>query len=64
MNQPAKRLTRSNSDKWIGGVCGGIGEYTGVDANIVRLIVTLGTVLGAGSLIIVYLIAWALMPSD
>lgn len=64
MNQPAKRLTRSSSDKWIGGVCGGISEYTGVDANIVRLIVTLCTVLGAGSLIIVYLIAWFLMPRD
>jgi len=33
-----------------------------VDANLVRLVVVLGTVLGLGSLLLVYLIAWLVMP--
>lgn len=59
-----KKLTRNRDDKWIGGVCGGIATYTGVDANLVRLIVVVATVLGAGSLILAYLIAWVLMPAQ
>jgi phage shock protein C len=33
-----QRLTRSSSDKVIAGVCAGIGQYFGIDAVIVRLI--------------------------
>jgi len=58
----SKRLTRSSHDKWLGGICGGLAEYTGVDANVIRLLAVLGTVLGAGSLIVVYLVAWVLVP--
>ncbi|MGH3384810.1 MAG: PspC domain-containing protein [Nocardioidaceae bacterium] len=61
--EPArKRLVRSRDDRWISGVCGGVAEYFGVDANLVRLLVVVGAVLGFGSLIIAYLIAWVLMP--
>lgn len=59
-----KRLTRSRDDRWIAGVCGGVAKYTGMDANLVRLLVVLGTVLGFGSLIVVYIIAWILVPED
>lgn len=57
-----KRLQRSIDDRWIGGVCGGIADYTGADANLVRLIVVVGTLLGFGSLIVAYLVAWLIMP--
>lgn len=57
-----KQLTRSTDDKWIAGVCGGISEYTGIDATVIRLVVAVCTVLGAGSLIIGYIVAWILMP--
>jgi phage shock protein C len=57
-----KRLTRSRDDRWLAGVCGGVAQYTGMDANLVRLLVVLGTVLGFGSLILVYIIAWILVP--
>lgn len=33
-----KKLRRSQTDKWVAGVCGGIGEYVGIDPIIVRLI--------------------------
>lgn len=37
------------------GVCGGIANYTGWDANLVRIGFALGTIFGFGSLILVYL---------
>jgi phage shock protein C len=57
-----KRLARSTDDRWLGGVCGGVAEYAGIDANLVRLLAVLGTVLGLGSLLVVYVVAWILMP--
>jgi phage shock protein PspC (stress-responsive transcriptional regulator) len=62
--QPAKRLVRTSDDKWIAGVCGGVARYTGLDSNLVRLLVVLGTIFGFGSLIIAYIVAWILMPEE
>ncbi|HLN75729.1 MAG TPA: PspC domain-containing protein [Nocardioidaceae bacterium] len=59
-----KRLVRSRDDRWISGVCGGVAAYLGVDANLVRLVVVLGTVLGLGSLAVAYVVAWILMPEE
>jgi phage shock protein C len=64
-SQPTpKRLVRSRDDRWISGVCGGVADYLGVDANLVRLIVVLGTIFGLGSLALAYLVAWVLMPEE
>lgn len=62
-DRPRKRLVRTD-ERWIGGVCGAIADYTNVDANLVRLIVAVVTVLGAGSMIIAYIIAWVLIPAE
>jgi phage shock protein C len=59
-----KRLVRSRDDRWVAGVCGGVAAYLGVDANLVRLVVVLGTVLGFGSLAVAYIVAWFLMPEE
>jgi phage shock protein PspC (stress-responsive transcriptional regulator) len=61
--QEPKRLVRTH-ERWLGGVCGGIARYLGVDVNLVRLVVVLGTILGFGSLIVAYLVAWILMPQE
>lgn len=61
---PSKRLVRSRDDRWLGGVCGGIADYTGLDANLVRLLVAVGTIFGFGSLVIAYIVAWIVMPED
>ena len=58
-----KQLRRSTDDRWIGGVCGGIADYTGLDARLIRLIVAVATVLGLGSLIVAYVVAWIIMPN-
>lgn len=59
-----KKLTRSRDDKWVGGVCGGIATYTGLDPTLIRILVAVGTVLGFGSLIVAYIVAWILIPAD
>ena len=56
-----RRLYRSRTDRILGGVCGGLGEYLGVDSNLIRIVwVLLSFVYGAA--ILVYLIAWILLP--
>lgn len=59
-----RRLVRSRDDRWVAGVCGGVAKYAGVDTNLVRLIVVLGTIFGFGSLLVAYLVAWVLMPEE
>jgi len=56
-----KKLYLSEKDKKIGGVCGGIAEYLGVDPTLVRII-ALVLILGGGSGLLAYLIAWFIMP--
>ncbi|HVP06366.1 MAG TPA: PspC domain-containing protein [Candidatus Acidoferrum sp.] len=52
-----KRLYRSSTDHYIGGVCGGLGEYFGIDPAIVRILaLVLLFVHGVGA--IAYLIFW------
>ena len=58
-----RRLTRSREDRVIGGVCGGLGRYFGVDPVIFRIgAVALAFIGGAGLLL--YLAALLLVPSD
>ena len=47
------RLAKSNSKIW--GVCGGIADYFGIDATLVRVGFVLGTLVGFGSLLLVYI---------
>lgn len=56
-------LRRSRSDRWIGGVCGGIARATGVQAWIWRLATVLLALWG-GSGLIVYLLLWIFVPQD
>lgn len=55
-------LTRSISDRMIGGVCGGLASYFGVDSAIVRLIFVLAVLSGVSPL--VYLVLWIAIPED
>ncbi|MGM0445046.1 MAG: PspC domain-containing protein [Bacillota bacterium] len=56
-----KKLYRSRKDQIIGGVCGGIAEYFGIDTTLVRLAFVLFALIeGAG--VIAYIIAWIIIP--
>jgi len=58
-----KKLYRSNTDKKIAGVCGGIAEYLNIDSTIVRLLLVLA-VLFAGVGVLAYIIAAIVMPNN
>lgn len=56
-----KRLTRDAKNKKIAGVCAGIANYFDLDPTLVRVIWIL-LVCVAGTGVLAYLIAWAVMP--
>ena len=57
------RFTRSRRDRMIAGVMGGIARRLGWDANLLRIVFVMVSVLSAAFPgIVVYLILWLLMP--
>jgi phage shock protein PspC (stress-responsive transcriptional regulator) len=56
-----RRLERSRDDRVIAGVCGGLGEYLGVDAVLIR-IAALVLVFTGGAGLLLYGIGWIAMP--
>ena len=58
-----KRLYKSNQNKMIDGVCGGIAEYFGIDPTVVRLLWALFSLMG-GSGILAYIIAAIIIPRN
>ncbi|MFT4105799.1 MAG: PspC domain-containing protein [Lacrimispora sp.] len=61
MEDNQKKLYRSDTDKMLCGVCGGIAEYFNVDATLIRLLWALLTCMG-GAGIIAYIIAAVIIP--
>ena len=59
-----KRLYRSGKDRVLGGVCGGIAEYLGVDPVIIRVIWVVATLASLGIGILAYIIAWIIIPRN
>ena len=55
------RLYRSSTDRIIGGVAGGFGEYLNVDPLIIRIIFVVMAIAGGGGLII-YILLWIFIP--
>ncbi len=66
-NQPAvtavNALRRSRSDRWFGGVCGGLAGSTGMEAWVWRLLFTV-LFICAGAGLLVYLLLWLFVPSE
>jgi phage shock protein PspC (stress-responsive transcriptional regulator) len=61
--QPAVRpqLRRSGTEKMLGGVCGGLAEYSGIDPVLWR-VGFVGLTLAGGAGVVLYLMLWVLMP--
>jgi len=63
-----KELYRSTKSRVLGGVCGGIGEYMDIDPNIVRLVLIVILLFGFLTffwslfIIVLYIVAWILLP--
>lgn len=62
-NRDEKKLMRSGN-KMLLGVCGGIAEFFGVDATLIRLLVVFFALAGIGAGIVAYLIAAIIMPKS
>ena len=58
-----KKLSKSNQNKMLDGVCGGIAEYFGIDPTVVRLIWALFSLMG-GCGILAYIIAAIIIPRN
>ncbi len=58
-----KKLFKSDTDKKLCGVCGGIAEYFNIDSTIVRLIWAVFTFFSLGTGLLVYLLASLVMPN-
>ncbi len=57
-----KKLYRSDTDKILAGVCGGIGEYFGIDPRLIRLLVIFSVFSMPPAGIITYIAAWIMIP--
>ena len=54
---------RSLTDKWLGGVCGGLAQITGLESWVWRLILTLLALFG-GTGVILYILLWIFVPAE
>jgi phage shock protein PspC (stress-responsive transcriptional regulator) len=59
-----KRLYRSKTQRVLGGVCGGLGEHLDIDPTVIRLALVLVTLISLGTGILLYLIAWIIVPEE
>lgn len=64
MSKPIKRLYRSRKERVLAGVCGGIGQYLGIDPVIIRLLWVIFTLLSMGFGLLLYLAAWLIVPEE
>ena len=63
MSDNVPKLYRSRDQRMIAGVCGGLGEYLGVDPTIVRLLFVLGVFLGTLTFW-VYIVMMLVLPEE
>jgi phage shock protein C len=59
-----KMLRRSLTDKKVFGICGGAGEYFGIDSTILRVAYAIFTVFSGGMGIVLYLLLYLIIPED
>lgn len=58
-----KKIYKSNVDKKIDGVCGGLGDYFNIDSTVIRIIWAV-LVLCAGTGILAYILCAIIMPRN
>jgi phage shock protein PspC (stress-responsive transcriptional regulator) len=56
-----KRLTRSRTNRQLAGVCGGLGEYFGVDPTVFRVAFVVVTIF-AGTGLLLYIVLALVIP--
>jgi phage shock protein C len=64
MTDTIKKLYRSTSDRMLGGVCAGLGQYLGIDPTVVRIVFVLTLFFTFTTSAFVYLALWLLIPEQ
>jgi phage shock protein C len=64
MSSASKILYRSRSNRQVAGICGGLGEFLGIDPTIVRLLFIFGVIFGYGFLLLVYFVMFIIVPEE
>jgi phage shock protein C len=64
MAPESKNLYRSRSHRMILGVCAGLADFFGIDPTLVRLLFAVGTLFGFGSLILIYIVLFIVVPEE
>ena len=59
-----KKLYKSNTDKKICGVCGGLAKYLNLDVTLVRLIWAIVTLCTVGTGVVAYIVCAVIMPEE
>ncbi len=62
--QSYKTLRRSRTDRMIGGVCGGLARYAGIDPVAARVLYVIAAFLTGGVMVIAYPILWLVIPDE
>jgi len=57
-----QKLTKSEHDRWLGGVCGGLGEHTQVPSWVWRVLWVLFVLFSGGLGLVLYILLWIFMP--
>jgi len=65
MSSEYRKLYRSRKQRLIAGVCGGLGEYFGIDPTLMRLIFIVAGLFSGGLLVVIaYLIFMIIVPEE
>ncbi|OPX23457.1 MAG: hypothetical protein B1H03_01500 [Planctomycetales bacterium 4484_113] len=64
MKTQSEKLYRSRSNRWLGGVCGGLARHFGFDPNILRVIWLVMVVVSPTVFALLYLLAWVIIPGE
>jgi phage shock protein C len=59
-----KILVRTRKGRMLAGICAGIAGYSGLDVTLVRVIVTVVSVITGGTGALAYLAAWMIIPGE
>ena len=59
-----RKLSRSNTNRMVAGIFGGLGLYLNIDATVLRLLFLVGLLFSAFSLALVYIIAIFIIPNE
>lgn len=64
MSGPGKSLRRSRSNRMLAGVCGGLGEFFGINSLWFRIAFLIALIPGGVPGLLLYVILWIVIPNE